>query len=244
MNETMRHTLAEFIGTFTLVFIGAATGALLGGPDSGPLASGMLAVALAHGFALLVIVYAWGSISGAHVNPAVTLGIALTGRMPWAKAGMYWAAQFLGGIFAALLLKFLIGETGGLGQTIGSLTNSEDGMDIVRVILIEAILTFFLLIAVFASGVAGRSGNAAGMAIGMVLTMDILAGGALTGASMNPARTLGPALAMGNMDYVWMYLVGPFLGGAAGALLYDRIFLPEEEKPPVEAAKEPRRRRR
>jgi glycerol uptake facilitator-like aquaporin len=82
------------------------------------------------------------------------------------------------------------------------------------------------------------------MAIGMVLTMDILAGGALTGASMNPARTLGPAMAMGNMDYVWMYLVGPFLGAAAGALLYDRIFLPEDEKPPVEAAKEPRRRRR
>ena len=228
MTENQKSYLAEFIGTFTLVFIGAGAGALAGPEASGV---GTLGVALAHGFALLVIVYAWGSVSGAHVNPAVTFGIALTGRMPWGKAVGYWAAQFLGGIAAAYLLYYLIGTTGNLGSTTGSLTN----VDPVKTVIVEAVLTFFLLIAVFASGVAGRSGNAAGVAIGLVLTMDIIMGGALTGASMNPARTFGPALAMRDFSYLWMYFVGPLLGGGLGALIYNQI-LPEIQKQPLDAA--------
>jgi MIP family channel proteins len=224
MGNNTKSALAEFLGTFTLVFIGAGAGAL---PEAT-----LLGVAIAHGFALLVIVYAWGSISGAHVNPAVTLGIALAGRMNWAKAVLYWVAQFAGAIVAAYLLMYLLGSGSGLGQTTGSLTN----VDSVKVIVIEAVLTFFLLVAVFSSGVAGRNGNVAGIAIGLVLTMDILAGGPLTGASMNPARTFGPALAKGDLSYFWMYLVGPCIGGAVGALVYDRIFLPAQETPPVKAA--------
>lgn len=229
-------TLAELIGTFTLVFIGAGAGALG--------AAGLVGVAFAHGLALMVIVYAWGSVSGAHVNPAVTLGIAITGRMPWSKAVSYWIAQFLGAIAAAYLLQWLIGIDSNLGATKGSLTPPGDMANASKVIVLEGILTFFLVIAVFASGVHGRNGNVAGLAIGLVLTMDILFGGPLTGASMNPARTLGPAVATGDLSYVWMYFVGPLAGGAVAALLYDKFFLPAELQPPVEAADTRGKRRR
>lgn len=207
--------LAELIGTFTLTFIGAGAGALAG--SSG---GGIVAVALAHGVALMVIVYAWGAISGAHVNPAVTFGLALTGKIKWLDAVGYWIAQCLGAIVAAFLLAYLVGAGTGLGATTGSLTSADP----VKTIVVEAVLTFFLVTAVFGTAVMNRNGNAAGFAIGFVLTMDILMGGTLTGASMNPARTLGPALAAGDLSYFWMYLVGPFVGAAVAALLYDNVF--------------------
>ncbi len=236
----IKAALAELIGTFTLVFIGAGAGAVLEANSAGT-----VGVALAHGLALMVIVYAWGSISGAHVNPAVTLGIAVAGRMDWAKAISYWIAQLVGAAAAAYLLQWFVGPDSKLGSTIGSLTPlaGVEG-NAFKVIVLEGILTFFLVVAVFASGVHGRNGNVAGIAIGLVLTMDILVGGGLTGASMNPARTFGPALATGDMSYVWMYFVGPLAGGAIAALLYDKYFLPAELKPPVEAAESRGKRRR
>jgi len=242
MNEHQKQALAEFVGTFTLCFIGAGAGAL--GTTSG---AGIVGVALAHGLALMVIVYAWGPISGAHVNPAVTFGIALTGRMPWSKAAIYWAAQFVGAAAACYLLVYLIPAEIGLkgGATTGELTPGGDVIgDPVKVIVLEAILTFFLLTAVFASGVLGRNGNVAGIAIGLVLTMDIICGGQLTGASMNPARTFGPCAALGDFSYFWMYLVGPLLGGAGGALLYNTVFLPAGEQAPVRAASETKEKHR
>lgn len=240
----IKAALAELLGTFTLVLIGAGAGAL-----AEPGSAGLVAVALAHGLALMVIVYAWGSISGAHVNPAVTLGVAVAGRIEWAKAISYWIAQFLGAIAAAYLLQWFVGPDSSLGATIGSLTPDVAGAgataSAAKVIVLEGVLTFFLVIAVFASGVHGRNGNLAGIAIGLVLTMDILAGGPLTGASMNPARTLGPAVATGDLNYVWMYFVGPLAGGAVAALLYDKFFLPSAElTPPVEAAEARGKRRR
>ena len=244
MESDFKASLAEFIGTFTLVFIGAGAGALAIVGNGG-----ILGVALAHGTALMVIIYAFGSISGAHVNPAVTLGVALAGRMTWARAVFYWAAQFLGAALAAYVLLWILepGQLSG-GETVGAYTTpaavDKDAHAIARVLAVEAILTFFLVVAVFASGVQGRNGNLAGVAIGAVLTMDILAGGPLTGASMNPARTFGPALAVGNFSYLWMYLVGPMLGGAVGALMYDRLFLPARLQPPVEAADDAHRIRR
>lgn len=216
MSGMFKPALAELLGTFTLVFIGAMTGAL-----AGPSGGGIVAVALAHGIALAVIVYAWGSISGAHVNPAVTFGLALTGKIGWGKAVAYWVAQCVGAAIAGYLLLYLAGASSGLGATTGSLTATHP----VKTIVVEAVLTFFLVTAVFGSAVAGRNGNAAGLAIGLVLTMDILAGGAATGASMNPARTLGPALALGDFSYLWMYFVGPLAGGAAAALLYDGLYV-------------------
>ena len=231
MGENTRQPLAEFVGTFTLVFIGAGTGAVAAANGAG-----IVGVALAHGIALLVVVYAWGSVSGAHVNPAVTFGIALTGRITWPKALSYWGAQFLGGIVAAYLLLYLLGGESNLGTTLGTLTDGGTTPDDpLKAAVVEAVLTFFLVIAVFASGIGGRNGNAAGVAIGLVLAMDILMGGGLTGGSMNPARSLGPALATGNYSNLWVYFVGPLAGGAAGALLYQQ-FLPTQEKQPVRAA--------
>ena len=224
----MKAALAELIGTFTLVFIGAGAGALAA--RSG---GGVVGVAFAHGLALMVIVYTWGSISGAHVNPAVTLGAALTGRINAVAAVVYWICQFLGGVAAAYLLAYLIGTSNGLGETIGSLTPgvkpSEALASSGRTIIVEAVLTFFLMTSVFASGILNKNGNLAGVAIGLVLTMDIIMGGALTGGSMNPARTFGPAFVLYSLDgvsmgYVWLYFVGPFFGAAVGAILYDRVF--------------------
>jgi MIP family channel proteins len=218
--------LAELIGTFTLVFIGATAGALAA--TSG---GGIVGVALAHGLALMVIVYAWGSFSGAHVNPAVTFGVAVAGKMPWPKAISYWIAQFVGAAVAAYLLAWLLGSNENLGATIGSLTpHGGNPGDAAKVIVLEGVLTFFLVIAVFASGIHGLNGNIAGVAIGLVLAMDILAGGALTGGSMNPARTFGPALAMNDLGYLWMYIVGPLAGGGIAALVYDKFFVTEDKK--------------
>jgi MIP family channel proteins len=235
----IKAVLAELIGTFTLVFIGAGAGAVLE-----PTSAGTVGVAFAHGLALMVVVYAWGSISGAHVNPAVTLGVVAVGRMPWGKAIAYWIAQLVGAAAAAYLLQWLLGPASSLGATIGSLTphGIVEG-NAAKVIVLEGVLTFFLVVSVFASGIHGRNGNMAGIAIGLVLTMDILFGGGLTGASMNPARTFGPALATDDMGYVWMYFVGPLAGGVAAAFLYDKYFLPAELQPPVEAA-DPRGKRR
>jgi MIP family channel proteins len=228
MNGTFRPALAELIGTFTLTFIGAGAGALAGFN-----LGGIVAVALAHGIALMVIVYTWGTISGAHVNPAVTFGLAVGGRISWPGAVRYWIAQFLGAAIAGYVLVFLLGDikVAGklivdpslrpLGQTVGELTFQYPG----RTVLVEAILTFFLVCSVYANGVANRFGNAVGLAIGMVLAMDILMGGFLTGASMNPARTFGPALAMNDWSYLWMYLVGPLLGGGAAGLLYNSLYM-------------------
>jgi len=208
--------LAELFGTFTLVFVGAMAGSL-----AGPSGGGIVGVALAHGIALMVIVYSWGGISGAHVNPAVTFGLVLTRKIDWGRAIAYWVAQIAGAAIAGFLLLYLVGASTGLGATTGTLTATHP----IKTIVVEAVLTFFLVTAVFGTAVAGRNGNAAGLAIGLVLTMDILAGGALTGASMNPARTFGPALALGEFSYLWMYVVGPLAGGAAAAVLYDGLFL-------------------
>jgi len=212
---SMRDELAELVGTFTLVFIGAGAGALAASNGSG-----LVGVALAHGIALVVIVYAWGSISGAHVNPAVTFSLAVVGRIGWGKALRYWVAQLLGAAVAGFLLLFLLGSTGSLGMTLPA-----DSVTPIQAILVEAVLTFFLVTAVFGSAVAGRNGNAAALAIGLVLTMDILMGGSLTGGSMNPARSFGPALALFRFEDFWIYVVGPFLGGGLAALLYDRFFV-------------------
>jgi MIP family channel proteins len=175
---------------------------------------------MAHGIALMVVIYAWGAVSGGHANPAVTFGLVVAGKISWERAIWYWVGQFLGAALAAYLLLYLLGASSGLGATTGSLTNTDP----LKAIIIEAVLTFFLVIAVYGTAVSGRNGNAAGAAIGLVLAMDILMGGPLTGGSMNPARSFGPALALGNLSYLWIYLVGPLAGGAIAGLLYSRVF--------------------
>jgi len=202
--------LAELIGTFALTFIGAGAGALGVG--------GLVGVAFAHGLTVMAFIYAYGHISGTHINPAVTFGAALAGALSWAEAVYYWIAQFIGAALAGALLFFVLGGAStGLGATV-----LASGVTPVQGVVLEAVLTFLLVNSVLQGAVRGKAGNFAGVAIGLTLTLAILMGGPLTGASLNPARTFGPALFTGTLNQFWIYLVGPF-AGAALAFVADRV---------------------
>ncbi len=197
--------LAEFLGTAALIFVGAGAGALGQG--------GLVGVALAHGLVLVGLAYAYGSVSGTHINPAVTLAITLSGKLKWPQALRYWAAQLLGGAFGAALLYIVLGGAGtGLGATLPA-----GGVTSIQAVVIEAVLTFLLATVVLRTAVQKDSTPFAGVAIGVTLAALILMGGPLTGASLNPARTFGPALFTGNLASLWIYIAGPFLGAAAAA---------------------------
>mgnify|MGYP003339735601 CR=1 FL=1 len=200
--------VVEFIGTAALIFIGAGSVALGVG--------GLIGAALAHGLIVAGIAYAYGPISGAHINPAVTFGLALSGAMEWASAAAYWVAQALGGIAGAALLVFVLGGAdSGLGATLPA-----EGVSVAQTIVLEAILTFLLVNAVLHTAVKDPDNRLAGLAIGLTLVAAILMGGPLTGASLNPARTLGPAVFTGTLDMVWIYLAGTGLGAAIAGLVY------------------------
>jgi aquaporin Z len=224
--------VAELIGTFALIFIGAGAGALGIG--------GLVGVAFAHGLVVLGFAYAYGHISGTHINPAVTLGVLAAGKIDINRALAYIVVQILGGILGALALRWVLGGTAtGLGATTLasglSVGNTTITIDPTVGFVLEAILTFFLVNAVMNAGISGKATIPGGLAIGMTLTFCILMGGPLTGASLNPARTIGPALATGNYSNLWVYLLGPALGGIAAGLLY-RYFFEEREGEKVNAA--------
>jgi MIP family channel proteins len=203
--------LVEFLGTFTLVFVGCSAVAL-----TAQQGGSLVGSAFAFGLALMAIIYAWGSYSGAHVNPAVSFGFAVAGRMNWGLMLGYWIAQLLGGILAAALIAYIFGTASGVGASIGSLTNT----DAWKAVLLEAILTFFLVVTILLVTRNPMLAVASGLAIGLVLTFDMLAGAPLTGASMNPARSLGPAIFSNNLGTYWIYVVGPLLGALVAALVY------------------------
>lgn len=219
MNKSMTPALiAELVGTFALVFIGAGAGALGAG--------GLVGVALAHGLVLVGFAYAYGHISGTHLNPAVTVGVWLAGKMDAGRAVSYIVFQAIGGVLGAMTLRMaLSGTETGLEQTLPIASFAAAGGATISVstpmaIVIEAILTFFLVNCVLNAAVSGKAGNLAGLAIGMTLTFCILMGGPLTGASLNPARSLGPSVALGDFSTLWIYIVGPVLGAVVAALLY------------------------
>jgi aquaporin Z len=200
--------IGEFVGTFALIFIGAGAGAIGVG--------GLVGVALAHGLVLMVMAAAYGDISGAHINPAVTIGLWAGRQIKTAEAVGYIVVQLLGGIAGALVLRFVLGNAAGsLGATV-----LGAGVSPVEGLVVEAILTFFLVNTIYQTAVRGKAGNLAPVAIGMTLAFCILMGGPLTGASLNPARTIGPAVATGNYRDLWVYLAGPVLGGLGAAALY------------------------
>lgn len=205
----MKKLVAEFVGTFALIFIGAGAGAVSGS---------LVAVALAHGFVIVAFAYAYGDISGVHINPAVTVGLASGGRIDWGEAGGYIVAQFLGGIAGAFVLAGVIGADTGLGAT-----TLAAGVSPVQGVVIEAILTFLLVNTIYHAAVSGKAGNMAPIAIGFTLVLSIMMGGTLTGASLNPARTLGPAIATGNFADIWVYFVGPIIGAVAAWALHDFV---------------------
>ncbi|HEU4940019.1 MAG TPA: aquaporin [Candidatus Eisenbacteria bacterium] len=211
--------LAELIGTFALIFFGA--GAIL--THNATQMVGMTGIAVAHGLAILVMIYAFGAVSGGHFNPAVTFGFLVTRRIGFGGAIVYWIAQLVGASLAAwVLLRAWHGPT---EAHLGAPAVAA-GVSPMLAMCLEGLMAFMLVIVIFGSAVDPRASKGfAGLAIGLTLTGNILAGGALTGASFNPARAFGPALLSGYWQDQWLYWVGPLLGGAIAALLYDRFFL-------------------
>ena len=225
MRAKLRPLTAEFIGTFGLVFIGGGS-VVVNEARSGAL--GLTGVALANAMVLAVMVTALMRISGAHFNPAVTLGLWLNNKIDAKNAGAYVATQLLAAIIAALLIRALLPSVAGEITGYGTPRIAGD-VDIIQAILIEAILTFFLVSAVFGTAVSSEAPSGiGGFGIGLVLLFGILVGGPLTGAAMNPARAFGPALVAGEWVGQAAFWIGPLLGGAAAALVWGKVLLPKE----------------
>jgi MIP family channel proteins len=188
----------------------------------------LIVVALAHGVVLAVLVSALGMISGAHFNPAVTFGVWLAGKMAWRPAAAYVVAQLIGGLLAALALRVVFSAA--VSPVLGTPALGS-GVDAVGGILVETVLTVILLAAVFGTAIDARAPKLGGLAIGFAVAADILMGGPLTGAAMNPARWFGPAAVTGLWDNWYVWIAGPLLGAAIVALAYRYLFLSERGSP-------------
>jgi len=215
--------VAEFIGTFGLIFAGVGSIAV----NTGGTAADLVAIALAHGLTIAVMVSATAAVSGGHINPAVTFGAYLTGKIDGAMALGYVVAQCLGGIAAAALIKVAIAAETLNAVNMGTPALAA-GVGNTQGLVMEIILTFFLVFVVFGTAMDRRAPKVGGLYIGLTVTLDILVGGPITGAAMNPARHLGPALLGGGLHQVWLYWVGPLIGGGVAGLVYHR-FLEEPE---------------
>ena len=209
----LRRLLAEAIGTFALVFAGC--GAIMVDARTGAL--GHVGVAISFGLVIMVMIYAVGHISGAHFNPAVTLAFALTRHFPWPRSFAYWATQVAAALTAAAVLRGSLGNVAHVGATLPSGSQAQS-------FLWELVLSFFLMFVIMAVATDTRAvGEAAAIAIGGTVGLDAMFGGPISGASMNPARSLGPALVGGDLHGLWLYLVAPPLGAALAALTYQLI---------------------
>jgi len=221
MRDSLRHFVSEFIGTFALVFVGSAA-IMAAAQANSPYA--LLQVALAHGLVFSIFVTALMRISG-HFNPAITLGFVAARRIDPMMAGVYIVAQLLGAAAAAYILKGTFPEAVVVATRDGGQAISLD-ITASQAWILEAIATFFLTFAV-----DPKAPRVGGFAIGLVLTVDILAIGPLTGASMNPARSFGPALASGIFEGQFIYWTAPIIGSIIAALLYDTLFIRREREP-------------
>lgn len=225
MDESpLRRGVAEFVGTFTLIFIGGAAG-IVSGND-------IVAVALANGLAIGIMVTNLGHISGGHFNPAITLGFLVNRRITPVLAAVYWLSQLLGAICAAFILRYLFSK---LAVAAGSTPAPHTGDG--KAFVLELIMTFFLVWAVWATAVDARGAfkAIAGLAIGLTITIDVLAGGPVTGAAMNPARAFGPELAGGTWSGWWIYWIGPIAGALIASVAYDYLYL-RPQRPSVVGA--------
>jgi MIP family channel proteins len=236
MRDPIRHFAAEFVGIFALVFVGGA--ALISAQSRGS-GAGLLEAAFAHGLILAVMVTATMRISG-HFNPAVTLGFLVTRRIEPVMAGVYIVAQLLGAMLAAYALRALFPEADAMAARLGgqAVASSITGG---QAIGLEALATFFLVFTVFGTAVDPNAPRVGGLAIGLTVAADTLAIGPLTGASMNPARSFGPAVASGIFEGQVVYWTGPIVGGLAAALLYDALLLRRGVEPVDHGAVRPTR---
>lgn len=234
MRDSWRHFVAEFIGVFALVFIGGGSimSAALGGLNP------TLIAAIAHGLILALMVTATMRISG-HLNPAVTIGFLVTRRIAPAMAVLYIIAQLLGALIASYALKGLFPAATVAATRLGGQFVASD-VTTLQAITLEAIATFFLVFVVFGTAVDPHAPKVGGFAIGLTVTADILAIGSRTGASMNPARSFGPAVVGNIFEGHLVYWIGPILGALAAALLYDGLFLRRGKDSPDHGAIEPR----
>ena len=215
MDQGPKSYWAEFLGTFTLCFIGQ--GAVIMQQATG--AGNLLVVAVAHGLALAVMISALGQWSGAHFNPAVTLGFVATRRMSLTSAITYWLSQLGGAVTASFLLRSVM--PGEAGEAVHfAVPMLAPGVSATQALLLEFVMTFFLVTAVWGTAVDERGPRIGGFGIGLAVCMDILVGGPLTGAAMNPARAFGAACASGVWTNHWIYWVAPMLGGVAAARVY------------------------
>ncbi|KAI5651261.1 hypothetical protein M9H77_37266 [Catharanthus roseus] len=222
--------LAEFISTLLFVFAGVGSAIAFNKVTSdAPLdPSGLVAVAVCHGFALFVAVAVGANISGGHVNPAVTFGLALGGQITILTGLLYWVAQLLGSIVACFLLKVV---TGGLAVPVHSLAA---GVGAAEGVVMEIIITFALVYTVYATAADPKKGSLgviAPIAIGFIVGANILAAGPFSGGSMNPARSFGPAVASGDFAGNWVYWVGPLVGGGLAGLVYSNVYMHHDHAP-------------
>jgi MIP family channel proteins len=208
-----RHLAAEFVGTFALVFAGC--GAIMVDAKTGQL--GHVGVAITFGLVIMAMIYAVGHISGAHFNPAVSFAFALSRHFPWPRAGVYWIAQLAGALSAAAILRGSLGDIANVGATLPSGSEAQS-------FLWELVMTFFLMFVIMAVATDTRAvGEAAAIAIGATVGVDAMFGGPISGASMNPARSTGPALVSGDLHALWLYITAPILGASLAALTYQLI---------------------
>jgi MIP family channel proteins len=225
-DKLLKQCVAEFIGTFALIFVGV--GAIYHNP-------GLLAVAFAHGLTIAVMVSATGGISGGHLNPAVTMGLLVGGKIDFKGAVAYWISQLAGGAAAGFLCVSLLGTAAVAAGTPDIPSINQMPVEMMPVVsfshavTIEAVLTFFLVFVVYGSAVDARAPKIGGLAIGLTVTLDILFGGPLSGAAMIPARSFGPALASGHWNNHIVYWIGPMLGGILAGLVYGRFLIREKK---------------
>jgi aquaporin TIP len=225
--------IAEAIGTFLFFFVGMGaviTVNWVQGADTG----GLVTVAFAHGLALAVLVSALGAVSGGHFNPAVTFAVWISGRIDAVRAAMYVAAQLVGAVLAGLALRAVFNEAAWSSVDLGT-PSVAAGVGVVPAIIIEAVLTMLLIVAVFGTAIDPRAPKIGGLAIGLAVAADVLMGGPLTGAAMNPARWFGPAVASGTFADWYVWWIGPLLGAAVIALVY-RFVWEERGEPEVTPA--------
>ena len=208
-----RALAAELLGTFALVFAGA--GAVM--VDATTHELGHVGVALTFGLVVMAMIYAVGHISGAHLNGAVTFAFALSRHFPWPRAFAYWCAQFLGALTAAALLRGSLGTIAHVGATLPSGSQAQS-------FLWELVLSFFLMFVIMAVATDTRAaGEAAAIAIGGTIGLEAMFGGPISGASMNPMRSLGPAIVSGDLHALWLYIAAPIAGASLGALAYQFV---------------------
>ena len=209
----LRACAAELIGTFALVFAGA--GAVM--VDAKTSALGHVGVAITFGLVIMVMIYAVGHVSGAHFNPAVSLAFAITRHFPWTRVVLYWAAQAAGALLAAALLRASLGNVAHVGATLPAGSDAQS-------FVWEIVLTAFLMFVIMAVATDTRAvGEAAAIAVGGTVGLDAMFGGPISGASMNPARSLGPAVVSGDVHALWIYLLAPFVGATVGAVAYQFV---------------------